>query len=169
MKRIAATATLLFVLGAVFAYGFGRRGDEIAQPVRFNHSLHLKEASLECIACHKNAQNSRYAGIPDASVCLDCHDSGGEKGSHPEKDKLFAQADKNQEIPWIRVAVVRPDVFFSHRRHVASAQIPCLDCHVGQNLRTVPPAKPELVMTMKECISCHEQKKASTDCLACHR
>jgi hypothetical protein len=24
-------------------------------------------------------------------------------------------------------------------------------------------------MTMKKCLSCHEERKAATDCISCHR
>jgi hypothetical protein len=168
MRWICVGAVVLLSL-SVLAYAVSWGGDAVSQPVQFNHSLHLKEAALECLACHANAQKGRFAGIPDASICLDCHDADGEKGQNAEKDKLFRLAEKSPDIPWRRVAISQPDVYFPHGRHVGSAQIDCLECHAGQDVLTAPPQTPTVVLTMTQCIRCHEKGETSTDCLTCHR
>jgi len=150
-------------------YGVVGRRPTVTQPIAFNHTLHVKEASLACVDCHTDAGNRRDAGLPGKKVCLDCHDPDQEAGQHPQKDKLFAFSKGEEEIPWIRIAVTRPDVFFSHRRHVAAAKMDCLDCHVDQPSLTAPPYTARLVMTMTACIECHERSAVSTDCLVCHR
>lgn len=154
---------------AAVVYGFVGRGPTILQPVAFNHALHVGEASLPCLHCHTDAGSFRDAGLPRKQVCLDCHDPDQEGGQHPEKDKLFAFAKGDDEVPWIRVRVTRPDVYFSHRRHVAAGKMDCLDCHADQPHLTAPPSTVRLVMTMTACMQCHERNTVSTDCLVCHR
>ena len=154
---------------AALVFAVAGRGRQVTQPIAFNHAMHVGEASLECLDCHTDAATRRDAGLPGKQICLDCHDPDQEAGKHPQKDQLFAFGKGDREIPWIRVAVTRPDVFFSHRRHVAAAKMACLDCHADQPSLTAPPSAARLVMTMTACIECHERCSVSTDCLACHR
>lgn len=169
MKKGALVFILLLVTAVVLAYGVSRRGEAAIQPIKFNHAVHINEASLSCTDCHLNARSGRYAGIPGKNLCFDCHDIDDEQETHPEKDRLFAFYDVEDDIPWVRVEVTRPDVFFSHCRHVASGGLGCLDCHPDQDHRREPPAVAKLVMRMGDCIACHQIRRVSTDCLACHR
>jgi hypothetical protein len=43
------------------------------QPIAFSHRLHAGELQLDCQYCHQGAQTSRYAGVPAASTCMNCH------------------------------------------------------------------------------------------------
>lgn len=171
MRRVGPFMIAVAVLAVCVAvvYGVVGRRPTVTQPIAFNHSIHVGEASLKCVDCHTDAGMRRDAGLPGKQVCLDCHDPDQEAGKHPQKDKLFAIAKGDGDIPWIRVAVTQSDVFFSHRRHVTAARIDCLDCHTDQPGLTVPPSTVRLVMTMTACIECHERNAVSTDCLVCHR
>lgn len=160
---------IILVGSTALVYGFVARAQRVIQPILFNHTLHVNEAGLQCADCHGDAETHMHAGFPAKQVCMDCHDIDDEEGSHPEKDKLFAFDEDTREIPWVRVAVTRPDVFFSHRRHVRTAKLDCLVCHVDQPTLSEPPSTARLVMSMNECITCHQENKASSDCLACHR
>ena len=44
-----------------------------AQPIAFSHRLHAGELQVSCLYCHFGAEQSRHAGIPAASVCMNCH------------------------------------------------------------------------------------------------
>lgn len=171
MFRYARTTVIIIAVGGFVAivYGFAVRAERVIQPIEFNHVVHLDDAGISCEECHTNAARSVYAGLPGKDMCLDCHDIDEEADSHPEKDKLFVFDESDEDIPWRRVAVTRPDVYFSHRRHVTSAKLDCLECHVDQRTLSIPPRTIRLVMSMDACIECHEQSDASTDCLACHR
>lgn len=149
--------------------GFAPGTHSVVEPIAFNHTVHLNDAGLSCSDCHLNAATSVSAGIPGKEICLNCHDSDEESGKNPEKDKLFAYADRDAQIKWIRVTMTRPDVFFSHRRHVASAGLDCLVCHKDQKELTRPPSHVRLVMKMADCINCHREKGVRHDCLTCHR
>ncbi len=170
--RVFASLVVVLAVGAGFValvYGYVTRAEAVVQPIAFNHTVHLTDADLECLDCHTDAEHDRFAGIPGKGICLDCHDIDDEEGSHPEKDKLFAFDELDQDIPWKRVAVAPPDVFFSHRRHVKAAGLDCLECHADQPELEAPPPTARLVMDMDDCIDCHEQEAASVDCNSCHR
>ncbi|MFQ5429391.1 MAG: cytochrome c3 family protein [Phycisphaerae bacterium] len=172
MRSIWMVIVVLGLAVAVVAVAraVGGPSETVVQPIAFNHKIHLEDAQLQCLQCHTDAATRVWAGLPGKEVCLDCHDpDDDETAQEPEKAKLVAFADADQDIPWRRVAVLRPDVFFSHRRHVTSAGIDCLRCHPGQPALTEPPSTASLVMRMDDCIACHEANDISTDCLACHR
>jgi hypothetical protein len=48
-------------------------GFEPNQPIAYSHRLHAGELGIDCQYCHSGARRSRYAGIPSASVCMNCH------------------------------------------------------------------------------------------------
>lgn len=171
MKSIGSLFLALVMVGALTAlvFALAGRSEAVLQPIRFNHTVHIDSAGLECVDCHTDAQTSVFAGLPGKSICLDCHDVDDESGTHAEKDKLFAFDEVDHDIPWKRVAVTRPDVYFSHRRHVTAGKLDCLRCHPDQPSLDRPPPTRRIVMTMTECIDCHEENKVSSDCLACHR
>ena len=172
MRLVAVVLIVLIVVGGLAAAGhaMATRGEPVVQPIAFNHAVHLNEAGLECLACHTDAETDVYAGLPGKAICLDCHDIDEEQDDpNPEKAKLFAFADLDEDIPWKRVAVTKPDVFFSHRRHVTSAGLDCLQCHVDQPTLVAPPPRVRVVMRMTACIACHKKNGASADCIVCHR
>jgi respiratory nitrate reductase gamma subunit len=49
------------------------QGYEPVQPIAFSHRLHAGEMQISCLYCHSAAEKSRHAGIPAASVCMNCH------------------------------------------------------------------------------------------------
>jgi hypothetical protein len=50
-----------------------QQGYEPVQPIAFSHRLHAGELQISCLYCHAGAERSPHAGIPAASVCLNCH------------------------------------------------------------------------------------------------
>ena len=168
--RLLAVILVGVVALAAVAHGLGGFSATVTQPIVFNHKVHLEEASLQCADCHTDAASQVWAGLPNKDSCLDCHDVDDEETQNdPEKAKLIRYDDQEQDIPWRRVAVTRPDIFFSHRRHVTAAGLDCLTCHPNQRKLTAPPRTADFVMRMGDCIACHEKSKVTTDCLACHR
>lgn len=168
---------VVVVVGVVAAvvYGVIGLGPIVVQPIVFNHELHLGEAGLQCLHCHTDAEDRVAAGLPGKAMCFECHDVDEIEEQietddvHPELIKLIGYADSDGDIPWQRVALTKPDVFFSHRRHVNAGGLDCLRCHPDQPKLRAPPRRADLVMTMDDCINCHSQSDTSTDCLACHR
>ena len=103
--------------------------------------------------------------------CLDCHEGSQAKTPEDQREeaKIEGFAKAQQEIPWVRVASLAPSVLFSHRRHVTLGKIECATCHGGIADTTALPSKPAVVFSMNWCVNCHGERKASLDCLACHR
>lgn len=52
-----------------------QEGYEPVQPIAFSHRLHAGEMQIACVYCHSGAERSPRAGIPSASVCMNCHRS----------------------------------------------------------------------------------------------
>jgi len=50
-----------------------QRGYEPSQPIAYSHRLHAGELNIPCLYCHSGAEKSRHAGVPAASVCMNCH------------------------------------------------------------------------------------------------
>jgi hypothetical protein len=77
--------TIVLALGLVFStlaalprlasqrWPGDQQGYEPAQPIAFSHMQHAGELQISCLYCHAGAESSRHAGIPAASLCLNCH------------------------------------------------------------------------------------------------
>jgi len=72
-------------------------------------------------------------------------------------------------IPWEQVYAEPDYVFFPHRRHIAVAKLACAECHGDVRNMTEPVLRPVVNQSMNWCMNCHQQKRASVDCIACHK
>lgn len=159
---------LFFAVSAVIAF-FGNAHftrPPVKQPVVFNHRLHVEDEELECSACHAEYETGVHSGMPEAEVCSLCHSEA--QGDSPEEEKLVGMLEAGLPLNWKSLSILPPNVFFSHRRHVPVAGIPCSKCHGEMGKSLAPPANPH-PLTMNECIQCHRLQKVSTSCSACHR
>ncbi|MEZ5355476.1 MAG: cytochrome c3 family protein [Bryobacteraceae bacterium] len=138
--RVLRLATLA-ISGAVVFTGAG-----------FSHKKH-GELKLACVTCHSTVAKGERAGFPKLAVCQGCHDPvpGGV-----------------EKIPSQRVYRLADFVIFSHARHTAkdAGKIECARCHGAVEARDTLVA--EVEHTMKACIACHRETKASVACTACH-
>jgi len=155
-------------IGAAFlflsiTYSAGSRTD---QPIAFNHKKHV-EQGLGCDTCHRYYKAQTFSGLPDISVCLECHKDAITKS--PEEEKIRQFAKRGEEIPWKRIYGEPDHVFYSHRRHVVLGKIECKTCHgtIGESEK--PPTRPFVRMTMRWCMDCHTRNKVTNDCSACHQ
>lgn len=83
MNQAAYTYTLivgLVITAAALATGArawhlpdNQQDYQPVQPIAFSHHTHAGTLSIDCQYCHTGAETSRYAGIPAASVCMNCH------------------------------------------------------------------------------------------------
>lgn len=69
------------------------------------------------------------------------------------------------QFPSQRIYRLADYVFFSHARHGA-AKVDCARCHGPVYERAV--LAKEVDHSMKACIDCHKQNKATVVCTACH-
>jgi hypothetical protein len=134
----------------------GQQGHAPVQPIAFSHALHAGLYQLDCQYCHAGAERSRHAGVPTASVCINCH--AQVKIDAPEIRKLTALVRADQPVPWVKVHRLPDFAFFSHASHV-SAGLVCQTCH-GQVERMVRVEQQE-TMTMGWCLRCHRDTRAA--------
>lgn len=72
---VAVALALLALVPKIAAFrlpGY-QQGFEPDQPIAFSHRLHAGELQVDCLYCHAGADDSRHAGIPAASTCMNCH------------------------------------------------------------------------------------------------
>ncbi|HSA94174.1 MAG TPA: cytochrome c3 family protein [Terriglobales bacterium] len=136
------------------------------QPIAFNHAKHI-ENGLSCSDCHAGVEGQAHAGLPDADVCLTCHEEA--LGQSSEEEKLRTLVHAGKPLSWAQLTRVKSDIYFSHRRHVQIARLACSECHGPIEKTTAPPVRPFRVFTMETCIRCHQTNRAGTECNDCHR
>ena len=196
MRVTTSNLRVWLVIGAVVAalvviagVGLSRALTSPAQPIRFSHRLHVKQA--KCLACHTTVTKGRAAGVPKLADCADCHEGAQAKTPEGKKEEAKLQdfIARKAEIPWSRVWRLPSHVVFSHRTHVTVGKVPCQSCHGAMETLDAPPTAPLKTLAMADCISCHEKsiplpsgqdqqpgpprvvagRRLSTDCAACHR
>jgi len=147
-----------------------QQGYEPVQPIAFAHATHAGDNQIACQYCHFAADKSRHAGVPPASVCMNCHTQV--KKDSPEIAKIKIAIDSNKPIEWVKVHRLPDYVWFSHQNHV-NAKVACQSCH-GE-VQTMVRVKQVETMSMGWCLDCHRTTLAAnngltppTDCAACH-
>jgi len=156
------------------------------QPIAYSHRLHAGELGIACLYCHSGAERSRHAGIPSASLCMNCHTSvsapvlevraedarataAGRPPARivsPELAKLYRSIDDRDPIRWTKVHHLPDFAFFDHRSHV-TAGVSCQRCHGP--VETMERMRQQSTLTMGWCVDCHRTERATLDCSACHR
>jgi hypothetical protein len=136
----------------------------VAGEVPFDHQLHAGQYKMPCLDCHAYADKSPVAGLPSGRKCMGCHKFISKE--KPAVQLLAKRFEDGQPLRWTRVFAVPDFVYFSHRAHVV-AKVECKDCHGDvAAAKTIRPVQP---FTMGSCLTCHETRKATRDCLACHK
>jgi hypothetical protein len=167
---IAAGIFMLFVLTAA-GYGIWSTRQPPAQPIQFNHKLHLG-FGLQCLYCHPGAWRQASAGLPSQTKCWGCHQQIPIKTGDQQKLADFVKS--GDPIPWVPVCIQPDFVYFNHRPHIA-AGVNCETCHAEISYMTV--AQPQKKQNMGWCLHCHRTRAADdlekltrlTDCSTCHR
>jgi len=159
------------VIGPVLIAGAGvwilLRPPRVRQPVAFNHRIHTEQMKLACTMCHPYVEDGIHAGLPGAQTCMACHQV--RQGTSGEAARVTALLTSGVPLRFTKLYHLPPYAYFSHRRHVGIAQLPCADCHGRIALTTVPPTRPLVTIRMQTCIDCHQANGQSVDCVACHR
>jgi hypothetical protein len=161
-----------------------QQGYEPEQPIAFSHRLHAGELQISCHYCHGGAEKSRHAGIPAASVCMNCHktvtapavavraedERAKAEGRSPRRvvspelrklyDALALDADlkptagKARGVEWVRVHNLPDHACFDHRVHVG-AGVACQKCHGP--VETMERVRQVEDLSMGWCVNCHRE------------
>jgi hypothetical protein len=166
IRSRVARATLLLLLVAAGIWLL-RRPPAVRQPVAFDHRIHTEQMKLACSLCHPYVQVGMHAGLPGAQTCKMCHQVP--QGTSPEAARVTTLLTSGVDFRFNKLFHLPPYVYFSHRRHVGMAKLPCADCHGQIALTTVPPSRPLVTIRMQVCLDCHQTAGQSLDCVACHR
>lgn len=166
MNRRLVRILLLVVLlvGAVAVVAIAARRQGPVQPVAFSHKVHVGDRGISCVYCHQGVNKTPNALLPSTETCMDCHRVV--KPDSPEVKKVAEAFQAGEGIPWVRVTDLPDFVHFTHARHI-KAGVDCMSCHGDvARMDRVHKAK---ALKMGDCLACHHQHKASTDCLTCHQ
>ncbi|HEY5087014.1 MAG TPA: cytochrome c3 family protein [Gemmatimonadaceae bacterium] len=155
-RIVLAGGVTAMVVAPLFAMVWVRtpmaRGEDlhIAQPVPFDHRIHVTGLRIDCRYCHAGAERSEWAGLPPTEKCVSCHTQTWISSSvfKPVRQSLTT----GRPIPWRRVNELPDFVYFNHSIHVQKG-VGCETCHgrIDQmaQVRQVAP------LTMGWCLSCH--------------
>ena len=147
--------------------------------------------ALDCTFCHRNVTSAAAATIPSVQQCMFCHTTvdGTTDTARQEIDILQAAFANNQPINWTRVHRLPDHVEFVHDAHVrfltanpdeivnatnliisadgtVSASQTCSTCHGA--VENMVKVKQVRALKMGDCVDCHRQYQAPTDCTTCH-
>lgn len=152
---------LLGVVGLAIAGGTGayqlsrigiQQGYSPNQPIAFPHKVHAGDNKIPCLYCHYAARTSRHAGIPPASVCMNCHNILEKQTVEIEKLKEAVQ--QARPIRWVKIHNLPDFVYFNHSQHVLSG-VQCQRCHGEvEKMERVEQVAP---LTMGWCLECHRE------------
>jgi hypothetical protein len=193
--------TLVLAVGCVFSIALlglragalrlpgDHQGYEPAQPIAYSHRLHAGELRIACQYCHSNAASSRHAGIPAASVCMNCHSivagpAGAQRaedevaikeGRKPRRlvsaeiDKLYAalglgadgKPDAARRATPIAWTRVHnlPDFVYFDHRAHVTAGVSCQTCHGP--VETMERLRQVSDLSMGWCVNCHRDANRS--------
>ncbi len=126
------------------------QGVPIAQPVPFDHRHHVVDDGLDCRYCHTSVERSASAGLPAASVCMNCHSQIW--NSSPLLEPVRASFFSGQPITWRRVHDLPDFVYFDHSIHVNKG-VGCVSCH--GRIDQMPQVAKHAPLTMGWCLECH--------------
>lgn len=128
--------------------------------LKFSHKLHVVDNEIECQTCHSQAENSLTGSdnlLPDMETCGDCHDI--------EDENNCKQCHSNPEEPQAVPRIEKYSKKFPHQKHLATG-LTCDNCH--GDIKELESTVAQILPTMTECIACHQEKTASTQCETCH-
>ena len=147
------------------------------QPVAFPHTVHVQQAGLDCQFCHRTASTDEAATVPAVEQCLFCHDFGkidGTLSSNPDaaaeiqkvRDAFYGSESRDAgAIDWARVHRLPDHVQFVHQPHIA-AGVSCSICH--GDVASMEVVQQVRNLKMRDCVDCHRDLNAPTDCVTCH-
>ncbi len=148
----------------------------------------MEGLGLDCTFCHRTVTTQANAGVPSVAFCAACHQVIG-AADDTELTILRDAADiigddGPQPVNWKRVHRLPDHVRFVHEPHIrylldnpdvvkgstdgvteGPAGV-CSTCH--GNIAAMTQVEQVEPLKMGQCVDCHQENAAPTDCSACH-
>jgi hypothetical protein len=128
--------------------------------LRYSHRVHIQQEGMRCLDCHGAAPDSWKSSdllLPKEERCADCHAEVKDK----ERCSYCHPGGETRQPFEFPPAFLR----FDHRGHLRNG-VRCVDCHPQVAQREL--ATVDDLPRMADCVACHRQRRASTECAACH-
>jgi hypothetical protein len=169
-----------------YALPGNQEGYTPAQPIAYSHKQHAGSLNIDCQYCHFAAAKGPHAGIPPASLCMNCHrlvtasweatrteaEQARQSGRPPQRivspelqklydalgldEQLQPVPGKQQPIRWVRVHNLPQYTRFDHRSHV-NAKVACQECHGP--VETMDTVSQSADLSMGWCVRCHKDHR----------
>lgn len=147
------------------------------QPLAFSHVTHAGALEINCAFCHRTVEKEETASVPAVEQCIFCHKiiSGTGDAAVAEVQKLRDAFQEEKPLNWVRVHRLPDHVQFVHEPHIrffaqqdpaAPLEATCATCH--GDVKTMTKVKQVRSLKMGDCVNCHKDYNAPTDCAACH-
>ncbi len=132
-----------------------RRFAPVAQPIAFDHRIHVTGQGIDCRYCHFEVERAAMAGLPPSTTCVACHSAVWMRSS--ALALVRHSVATGRPLQWNRVYALPDFVYFNHAIHVNKG-VGCESCHgrvdrMGAVYQAVP-------LTMAWCVSCHTDPAA---------
>ncbi len=178
---VLASAVSVFMLSVVCSDAAETKNIKFnfknAEPVIFNHAIHLKKYNNNCKICHdaifslKNKKRFTMANMEKTKSCGACHSGMKAFSVASEKDCSRCHSGKPRDITYTIKGL--GTALFSHSNHIANTGGACKSCHNGKVItgkeKAVSMAEMEKGRT---CGFCHNGKQAfavTANCDNCHK
>jgi len=168
-------------IGGTHDVWFGKGWTEEENALRdlnFSHQIHVEGEELECSTCHAGAEEEARAGMPEMSVCEECHDEVDDS-SEEKSGCLMCHIIQNlppectdEECPEDALPDIETQIGpqpysnlrysdgeeshgFSHQTHFDKG-IECEQCHDGiAGQEVMPMATGQYMPKPQRCFDCH--------------
>ena len=197
MKKQLKLITLLILVGGLlvifsnstFRMPGNQQNYEPIQPIDFSHRLHAGEMEVPCQYCHCGASQSRHAGIPATSVCMNCHKYVSATKDDLRLEEEQAMAEGREMRPLTSLEIIKiysamgydpqgnpvegkagksvewvkvhniPDFVFFSHKPHIAAGVDCTDCH--GDVASMERIKQTEDLSMGWCLDCHRKDHES--------
>ena len=146
------------------------------QPIAFPHTTHVQDLGMDCTFCHREVTKSAQATIPSVGMCMTCHQvvDGSTEAAQAEIEKIRDAYSSGDPIAWVRVHRVPDHVHFVHDAHISffserdgvAPTAVCSTCH--GSVGSMEKVRQVRTLKMSDCVDCHRDNGAPTDCTTCH-
>lgn len=151
----------------------------------------LMALGLDCTFCHRTVTTQANAGVPPVAQCAFCHKAIGPDSSQPLtelREHAGIIGDTPSPINWRRVHRLPDHVRFVHEPHIRyltanpsaignstsavtsqTSVMPALTCSTCHgDVASMAQVEQVEGLKMGQCVDCHRDNGAPTDCAACH-